>query len=131
MSRFFRNRLAAGRLAPDRLAPDRVAMINLLLAVLCACSAVAVVYSTHLSRASYMEKSANQRFIDDLDMQWSRLQIEEGTFSEHGRIERAARQELHMEVPGLQDSIMIPLTDAAQAAVPSAPAREPAGGGNP
>ena len=90
---------------------SRVGMSVLVLAILCACSAIAVIYSTHLSRVSYMEKSANQRFIDDLDMQWSRLQIEEGTFSEHGRIEAAAREELRMHVPGLQDSILIPLVD--------------------
>lgn len=89
---------------------SRLTVINLLLAVLCACSAMAVVYSTHLSRVSYMERSTNQRHIDDLDMQWSRLQIEEGTFSDQGRIERAARDKLHMKVPGLQDSIMIPLS---------------------
>lgn len=108
---------------------SRLAMGNLLLAVLCACSAVAVVYSTHLSRAAYMEKSANQRFIDDLDIQWSRLQIEEGTFSDQGRIERAARRELHMKVPGLQDSIMVPLTDSAQFGAPAAPTRKPPDGG--
>ncbi len=101
------NQLANG--LARHLAVSRLATLNLLLAVLCTCSAVAVVYSTHLSRVSYMEKSANQRYIDDLDMQWSRLQIEEGTFSEHGRIERAAQRELRMKVPGLQDSIMIPL----------------------
>ena len=78
-----------------------------LLAALATCSAVGVVYTQHLSREAYAEISANRRDIDELDVQWSRLQIEQSTFSGHERIERTARQALGMRLPGLEGSVMI------------------------
>lgn len=71
------------------------------------CSAVAVVYSKHLSRHATTDISRNQFQIDELDVQWSQLQIEEGTFSEHGLVERTARDRLGMVLPGIDDSKMI------------------------
>ncbi len=85
----------------------QVAVTAALLAAACVCSAVAVVYTKHLSRNGYAEISRNQKQIDNLDVQWSQLQIEESTFSGHGRVERTAQDRLGMSVPGLQDSIMI------------------------
>lgn len=82
-------------------------LTSLCLAALCFCTAIAVVYSKHLSRQAYAEISRDQRAIDELDVQWSQLQIEESTFSEHGRIETKAREELGMSFPGLDGSIMI------------------------
>ena len=83
------------------------AILAALLAALCTSSAVAVVYAQHLSRQSYAEISANRRAIDELDVQWSRLQIEQSTFSSHERIERTARESLGMRLPGLEGSVMI------------------------
>ena len=77
------------------------------LAALCASSAVAVVYAQHLARQSYAEIGANRRALDELDVQWSRLQIEQSTFSGHERIERTAREALDMRLPGPEGSIMI------------------------
>ena len=71
------------------------------------CTAVAVVYSKHLSRGATTDISRNQYQIDELDVQWSQLQIEEGTFSEHGLVERTARDRLGMVLPGIDDSKMI------------------------
>lgn len=71
------------------------------------CTAVAVVYSKHLSRGATTDISRNQYQIDELEVQWSQLQIEEGTFSEHGLVERTARDRLGMVLPGIDDSKMI------------------------
>ncbi len=85
----------------------RYAVMSVLVAALCFCSAIAVAYSKHLSRQAYVELSRNQRTIDALDVQWSQLQIEESTFSEHGLVERIARERLGMVYPGLDGSVMI------------------------
>lgn len=77
------------------------------LAALVCSSALAVAYTTHLSRRAYAEISANRRAADELDVQWSRLQIEQGTFSGHERIERTAREALDMRLPGPDGSVMI------------------------
>lgn len=85
----------------------RIACVNVVLAALCFCTALAVVFSKHLSRQAYAEISSYQRIIDALDMQWSQLKIEESTFSEHSLIEQKARDQLGMTFPGLEGSVMI------------------------
>jgi len=77
------------------------------LAAINVCSAVAVVYTKHLSRQRYAEISQIQQTKDELDVQWSQLQIEESTFSEHGLVDRTARDRLGMVLPGHKGSIMI------------------------
>ncbi len=82
----------------------------LIIAILAAanfCTAVAVVYTKHLSRTATTEISRNQYEIDELAVQWSQLQIEEGTFSEHGLVERTARDRLGMVLPGIDDAKML------------------------
>ena len=86
---------------------NKVTAMTALLAALCFCSAIAVAYSKHLSRQAYVELSRNQRTLDALDVQWSQLQIEESTFSEHGLVESTARKRLGMVFPGLDGSVMI------------------------
>lgn len=78
-----------------------------LLAALNFCSAVGVVYFKYLSRQSYSEISSSQQEIDRLGVEWNQLQIEEGTFSEHGRVEQAAKDRLGMSLPDMKDTVMI------------------------
>lgn len=63
------------------------------------CMAIAVAYSKHLSRGYNMEISQLRSNIDDLGVEWGRLQIEEGALSEHSRIEFLATDRLGMKVP--------------------------------
>ena len=77
------------------------------LAALVSSSAVAVAYTQHLTRQAYAEISANRAAANELDVQWSRLQIEQSTFAGHERIERTARETLGMRLPGPEGSVMI------------------------
>jgi len=86
---------------------NQTTSLIVLLAALCFCSSIAVVYSRHLSIEGYGELSLNQQIIDSLDVQWSQLQIEESTFSEYGLVERTAKDRLDMSFPGLEGSFMI------------------------
>lgn len=79
----------------------------LMLVGACCCTAVAVVYTKHLSRAAWAEISASRSVIDNLSVEWSRLQIEESTFSDHGRVERAASDRLGMVYPDFADARLI------------------------
>ena len=88
---------------------NRWSVLSIALAGLCACSALSVAWSQHLSRAAWSDISRSRAAIDELSVRWSRLQIEQGTFSEYGRIERAASGRLGMEHPTLQSSRMIVL----------------------
>ncbi len=86
------------------------------LAGLCTCTAVAIVYTTHLTRMSWADLGASRRTIDELAVEWSRLQIEQSTFAGNGRIERTARERLGMVQPSLDDTRMIVLrADGAEA----------------
>lgn len=81
-----------------------------LIAVLAAvnvCSAVGVIYLKHLNRLRHIEISEHQSVIDDLDVEWSRLQIEESTLSEHRLLERIATERLDMSFPDLAETVMV------------------------
>ena len=67
--------------------------------VLNACAAFAVVYSKRLARVSHMELSQLRIAADNLNIEWGRLQLEEGALSEYGRIEDIARARLGMKLP--------------------------------
>jgi cell division protein FtsL len=69
-----------------------------LLAV-CMLSAVAVVELRHESRVLYARVQTLQQERDALNVDWGRLLLEEGAWSQHRRIEAMARAQLGMELP--------------------------------
>lgn len=84
-----------------------LAIIAIVLAGINFSVAIGVIYSKHLSRQNYIELSKIQSSIDDLQIEWSKLQIEESTFSEHGTIETVANQRLDMTFPTVTTTVMI------------------------
>lgn len=70
----------------------------ILLAALIAC-ALAVVTSQHKARKLYVELQKEQTAAKRLDEEWGQLQLEQGTWATHGRIERIATRELNMRLP--------------------------------
>ena len=86
---------------------NRMSLTLVVVAALCFCSAMALLYSKYLSLQAYMQLSESQKTIGALDVQWSQLQIEESTCSEHGRVERTARDRLDMSCPALDATVMI------------------------
>jgi len=77
----------------------------LLLIVSVMASAIAVVYSKHSNRKLFVELQQLKKNIDELNIEWGRLQLEEGAWSDHGRIEKIARTKLNMKLPGI-DSVV-------------------------
>lgn len=70
-------------------------------------SAISVVYSKHLSRKYFVELQAEQSLRDDLNVEWGRLQLEEGTLTDHGRIDQLVRERLGMLLPNAQTTVII------------------------
>jgi cell division protein FtsL len=70
----------------------------LLFAALVAC-AMAVVASQHKARKLYVELQKEQATAKQLDVEWGQLQLEQGTWATHARIERIATRELNMRLP--------------------------------
>ena len=70
-----------------------------LLVVMLISTAVGVVYTRHESRKLFVGLQQLERERDDLNIEWGRLQLEQGAWSSHGRIERIAREKLEMRMP--------------------------------
>lgn len=85
--------------------------IVLLLAVVLAVS-VLVVDLRHRSRLLFAELQALHAERDALNVEWGQLLLEEGTWSEHRRIERIARSRLDMDTPASEGIIVVRTQEA-------------------
>ncbi len=70
----------------------------ILLAALMVC-AIALVSSQHKARKLFVELQKEQAVAKQLDVEWGQLQLEQGTWGTHARIERIATRELNMRLP--------------------------------
>lgn len=83
----------------------------ILLAALMAC-AMALVASQHKARKLYVELQKEQATAKQLDVEWGQLQLEQGTWGTHGRIERIATRELNMRLPAANRVEVVPASRA-------------------
>ena len=81
-------------------------LLALLLAMVIA-SALAVVYSRHESRKLFVELQQLNKQVDELNIEWGRLQLEQSAWSAHGRIERIAVSKLNMKLPDADEVVYI------------------------
>ena len=86
-------------------------MINrlnlVLLLVLIAC-ALALVTSQHQSRKLYMELQQALELEKRYDQEWNQLQLEQGAWAIHARIEQMATQHLRMRAPTAARTQVVP-----------------------
>jgi len=66
-------------------------------------SAFAVVYTRHTNRALFTELRGFEKKIDELEVDWSQLQLEYGTWSMDARVDDIARRDLKMFAPDFHD----------------------------
>ncbi len=77
------------------------------LALAVVASALGVVYTSHLARRLYGELVRLERARDALEVEWGRLQLEQSTWATHARIERLARERLHMRMPRPEEIVVV------------------------
>ena len=70
-------------------------------------TALMVIYAQHQSRKSFMELQELQKVRDEIDVQWGRLQLEQGAWTTHGRVEQIARNKLGMEIPNTDEVVIV------------------------
>ena len=78
--------------------------------VLAACvvaSGIWIVDVEHRSRQLFIEGERLNRELDRLQTDWGRLQIEQGMYATHGRIEGLARQQLQLTVPSGDQLVVV------------------------
>ncbi len=74
----------------------------LMLGVLGLCvfiSAMGLVYTKHLSRHLHVALQAEQQKRDELQVEWSRLLLEQSTLASDLHVEKIAKETLHMIIP--------------------------------
>ena len=76
-----------------------MARINLILLALLTACALGLVSSQHQARKLYGEIEREQERAKQLDVEWGQLQLEQSTWALHARVEKIARDRLHMRVP--------------------------------
>ncbi len=70
-------------------------------------TALGVIYSKHQARKLFVELQSLHKHIDELNIEWGRLQLEQSAWSSHGRIEKVARKKLKMRLPGPDEVLYI------------------------
>jgi len=70
-------------------------------------SAIGVIYSKHQTRKIFISLQKIHKQIDELDIEWGQLQLEQSAWSSHGRIEKIARKKLQMTLPKANEIIYI------------------------
>ena len=70
-------------------------------------SAVGVVYARHRHRQAFIEFTGLERQRDELNIEFGRLQLEQATWAETGRIEQIARDQLGMRFPEGADVVVV------------------------
>lgn len=81
----------------------RLALVALL-GVAVVATAIAVVWTRHQTRMQFARLVALQEARDALDIEFARQEIERATWAEPSRIERIARERLHMIEPRAADT---------------------------
>jgi len=80
-------------------------VITLALAVLV--SAIAVIEAKHESRKRFVALQNLEMERDRMNVEWGQLQLEQGTWATHSRIESIAYKQLHMVIPEMESIVII------------------------
>lgn len=92
-----------------------MARINLILLALLTACALGLVTSQHKARKLFGALEREQEQARLLDVEWGQLQLEQSTWAMHARVEKIARNRLHMSVPDAQRTQVV-IRAAAEAA---------------
>ncbi|MEQ1512176.1 MAG: cell division protein FtsL [Lysobacteraceae bacterium] len=83
----------------------RVIVVVLILANLI--SAIGVVHARYRHRQLFVELSRLEKSRDELNIEFSRLQLEQATWAESNRVDQIARTRLGMKTPEPADIVVV------------------------
>ena len=70
-------------------------------------SGIAVVYARQEHRQAYVQLNQLVRARDELDIEFSRLQLEQATWAETNRIEQVATERVGMRFPAAAELVVV------------------------
>ena len=83
------------------------AVIVLLLLIAVIGSALGVIYAREQNRRLFVDYTQLIKEHDDLNVEFSRLELEQATWAETNRIEQVARGQLGMLSPGAANTVLV------------------------
>jgi cell division protein FtsL len=95
--------------------------LNLLLAVAAVLCALLLITSQHKARKLFNELEIEQEKTKQLDVEWGQLQLEQSTWAAPSRVEKLARERLHMLNPDPRRTVVVPVRGASPAAAANTP----------
>jgi cell division protein FtsL len=84
-----------------------VGRINAMLLLLIIAAALGVITSQHKARKLFNELESEQAATRKLGEEWSQLQLEQGTWATHKRVEAIASKQLGMRLPDASNTVII------------------------
>jgi cell division protein FtsL len=78
-----------------------VRRLDIVLATVLMACALAVVNAQHRARTLFVELETLKREARDLEVEWGKLQLEQGTLISHARVETLAKTQLGLISPPL------------------------------
>jgi cell division protein FtsL len=84
-----------------------MARVNLLLLALVIACALGVITSQHRARKLFTELEAQQSAATKLAEEFTQLQLEQGTWATHKRVEAVAAKSLGMRLPDAASTVVI------------------------
>jgi cell division protein FtsL len=78
---------------------QRILLVATVLFAVVMTTAIGVVYSKHKARKLFVELQQLNKEVVSLNTEWGRLQLEQSAWSDHGRVEKIARERLGMAMP--------------------------------
>lgn len=86
---------------------SRQGFLLLLFMLVVMVSSIAVIQAKHQSRKHFSQLQVLEKKRDQMNVEWGKLQLEQGTWATHSRVERIARKRLNMQVPEAEATVII------------------------
>jgi cell division protein FtsL len=95
--------------------------VNAFLLVAVIACALGVITSQHRARRLFAQLDAEQAAAKKLDEEWTQLQLEQGTWATHKRVETVASHQLGMRFAEPETTVVIDRAGVPVAAAPRKP----------
>lgn len=81
--------------------------LNIFLFVIVIICGLGIVTARYEARKLFIEQEKEQKLTEQLETEWSQLQLEQSTLAMPARVEKIARKELNMITPPVTENILV------------------------
>ena len=82
-------------------------MVLTVLVVAVMATALGVILAKHEGRKLFVQLQALEKERDQMNVEWGQLQLEQGTWATHSRVEGIARKRLGMVIPETEAVVIV------------------------